>query len=65
MSTWQSRLIEEKDTLQIKLLALIEYLQTDPDLDVIGEVQLALLKVQLSAMTTYRDILTQRIQALR
>jgi len=61
MSTWQSRVIEEKDALQVKLLGLTEYLQTDPEID---PIQLALLKVQLSAMTTYRDVLTQRIMAM-
>jgi hypothetical protein len=61
MSTWQERVIEEKGALQVKLLALVEYLHTQPEIE---PIQLALLEVQLSAMTTYRDVLTQRIAAM-
>jgi len=55
------RVIEEKDALQAKLLALIEYLQTESKVD---PIQLALLRVQLSVMTTYRDVLAQRLTAM-
>lgn len=59
---WIDRLFAEKDELQARLLKLGDFLETNPS---VGETQLALLRVQLSCMRAYRDVLTQRIEFLR
>lgn len=64
MSDFISRLHDEKNELRERVNNLEDFLFSD-DFNGIGDVQVSLLKVQLSAMKTYLKCLNERIADLK
>lgn len=63
MDDFKTRLIEEESALTEKLDKLDDFLMNDITQD-LDDVQLALLRVQSTAMNTYLQCLRERIQRL-
>lgn len=63
MSNFASRLTDEKNQLDEKILKLDDFIKSNVFNDVDG-VQRTLLKIQLSAMITYSQILDERLSIL-
>ena len=57
MQAWQQQVIEERDFLVTKTQDLINYLRTDPTLEV---KEIELLNQQVQAMKFYIQTLTER-----
>jgi uncharacterized protein (UPF0335 family) len=63
-NTFLERLKEEKNELQIKLVALSNALQMNGFAAKVGDTQFELLSLQQSTMAAYNRILNMRIQDL-
>ena len=63
MESFKSRLDDEQAQLEEKLKKLDVFLMSDKA-NGINEIQLSLLRIQKTAMTTYLSILNERIKLL-
>ena len=63
MSDFKQRLLEEQVSLEEKLDKLDSFLESEKS-GHIDDVQMALLKVQATAMNTYNQCLKERLQRL-
>jgi hypothetical protein len=63
MSDFKTRLIKEQAQLENKLNKLDDFLMSDK-IEKIDDIQKALLRVQLTAMITYNQCLTERIERI-
>lgn len=63
MNNFISRLHDEKNELRERINSLEDFLFSE-DFNGIGDVQVSLLKVQLSAMKTYLKCLKERMEDL-
>ena len=63
MSTFTSRLEEEKKELSLKMVALRNFINSEA-FNKIDDVQMTLLNIQLKAMETYSQCLLERIVRL-
>jgi hypothetical protein len=61
--SFKRRMIDEIDLLEDKISKLVTFLSSE-SFKTIDKVQQALLKIQLSAMHTYRDCLKERLTLL-
>jgi hypothetical protein len=64
MSTFKERLIDEKQQLDEKIEKLKSFMRSE-NFQKIEAVQMSLLNAQIFAMSTYRQILTERLAWLK
>ena len=63
MEDYQKRVLKEKEDLDERITSLRSFLNSDKCPKTCGQQQFILMRIQLSAMNEYSDVLRQRIEA--